>query len=250
MDEHKPSFLDLPLELREMIYHEALSITSPITLVNQKGYTSIDETSETNKSLGEHIAVALLQVSHQVHQEAVAFLYCKNVFSFDFDRKPEAVRRELYPFHCTPCIGNTSNLFGHSRSTYHHLVRELHPKITFHGYGDLQWTYLLSRANELTRKYKDLSVLDFQISVSYLSWNAGEWTPYISNAPRSNAERAYLTKACCNRLKALCRLEGQRISKSLKISFVAEGLNTADTSVRNFEIPTQALEMLKQTRRL
>jgi hypothetical protein len=235
-----------------MVYLEALSIPSPITLKNQKGYTYKpgQGLTEETESIGKHITAALLQVSHQVHREAVAFLYHRNAFSFPFDRKPEAVRSKLFPFLSTPCPGDTSNIFGQTHSTYRHLVRELHPEITFHGYGDLQWIYLLQRANELTDKYKNLSLLDFQIFVSCLSWNAGEWTPYISNAPRSHTEKENLTKECCRRLRALCHLEGRRVSKCLKITFVTKGSITADSSLRNFEIPTQALEILKRTKRL
>ncbi|KAF7958023.1 hypothetical protein EAE96_003590 [Botrytis aclada] len=70
-------FLELSIELREMIYKEYFSITEPISFKTGK---SSSLALHLDKNYGIH--TGLLLANRQVHSEAAPYLYSKTVFNF------------------------------------------------------------------------------------------------------------------------------------------------------------------------
>jgi hypothetical protein len=247
IDQGRISFLDLPLELREMVYLEALSTESAILLRERTGSTSarpqheiVDENEDT------HISPALLCVSHQMHHEAIQFLYQRNTFKWNFNR----IAGSLSP-HSGRNSDDAYDIFGHTRSTYRHLVQNLQPEVKFSRHGDLNWAHLLRLINVMTGRYKNLKVLHFQVLSDPGMWYHGDWARYLSNSPRNPLDKQALVEECHKRLRAICRLEGQKVPKYLKVTFVPQNsLGERYTVPPSQEVLTEALEKLKLARRL
>lgn len=81
----RTSFLDLPLHVRNTIYHLALPRDEPLELQlsEQNGEKAISASSSSSPPTPPHrLPVALLATTHQINLEALPILYSTNTFTF------------------------------------------------------------------------------------------------------------------------------------------------------------------------
>jgi hypothetical protein len=247
LDQGRPSFLDLPLEIREMVYLAALSTKSTIFLRDQTRSTPPEPQHDIiDKTIDKHISPALLRVSHQMHHEAIEFLYQRNTFKWNFST---ITGTNPYLLNSSRSLKGDSDMFEHTCSTYRPLVQKLLLDMRFRGHADLNWLHLFRKANMMTGRYKNLKALHFQVLLDPLMLRHGDWALYFSNNHRGHLEKQALVKECYKRLKATCQLEGHKVPKCLKVTFVLKNsLGECHIVPPSPEVYCEALEMLKLAR--
>jgi hypothetical protein len=222
-----------------MVYVESLTTTSPIFLKKQIGYTSKSRT----ESVGKALSAPLLRISQQIHAEASSFLYGQNSFRFSFNVDNPLPYQLLF----TPFIfehhfkrGDAHNLFGQTRSTYRHLVKELQPEMKFKQHcTENVWTNILKLSGELSKKYKNLYILHIHIVDINLHLGS-DWEPIFLKITKNPAEKRFAVNECVAILQTICRLEGKRFPKCLKVNFQSH----------NSDVTSEAIDMLKLVRRI
>ncbi|KAH9877954.1 hypothetical protein J1614_003171 [Plenodomus biglobosus] len=213
------SFLDLPRELRDMVYHHAFRIDGAIFIYSPNsyfGYTAAkamivrhrDEGPVEPTPLGNRIPIALLRACRQLHSECSQVLYGVNVFR-------------------TWSLGDEMLSL-----TYRELVRhviltaEVDPRIfgsdledVRHAWTQRFWPSVMQNGKHMVDRFPRLQTMALSLKPSRrgMSWRFA----FISTRRMTREQRVALAAEW---LIPMCAWDDRRVRDCLQLSLVANGV--------------------------
>ncbi|KAF2257642.1 hypothetical protein CC78DRAFT_549769 [Lojkania enalia] len=208
------SFLDLPRELRDLVYEHALGVSGAIFIYSLNPYAfqpSVRAKIVRNKEkgppepqqIGTTIPIALLRTCRQVHTECSTVLYGHNVYRLYMSNAAFAPRYLPLVRHITFEMDADHRIYGDDLDTVSYWWRRRF------------WAQIMEKSNALLQMFPNLETLTFPIK-SHLYGQT--WRPAFFLSEQKTREQRISLAASWMRLR--CPFENQQLRDCLHLEIM------------------------------
>lgn len=218
MQSHKISperrgFLDLPRELRDLVYEHVFVVSGAIFVYSRDSFivphnarASVvrngDEGPLEPRRVPEIIPIAFMRVCRQVHAECIGFLYSLNIFRLytsnaDFAPRYRSLVRQVV--FTTDAINQ--KVFSQDLSVMEYCWRRYF------------WPEVIVKSIKVLQTFSNLDTLIFPIQSSGASWKPA----FISSLQKSRVERVALAAGW---LQSRCPIADERLRDCLQLEVI------------------------------
>ncbi|KAF2252152.1 hypothetical protein BU26DRAFT_561919 [Trematosphaeria pertusa] len=210
----RAGFLDLPRELRDLIYEFALRVAGAIFIFSQDsyGYRPIlkarvvkykNDGPPEPQHIDEAIPVGLLRTCRQIHSESTEVLYSCNIFRLYMSNADFAPSYCSFVRHITFTMEAGRGIYSDDRETMGYWWRRVF------------WPNILERSANLLRRFPNLETLTFPIKSNQVGHT---WRPAFTVVEQKTREQRIDLAA--RWLKVNCPLAGTRLRDCLRLEIM------------------------------
>ncbi|KAF2733556.1 hypothetical protein EJ04DRAFT_605281 [Polyplosphaeria fusca] len=207
-------FLDLPRELRQIVYDYAFRVSGAIfffdsersyfrRVIQAKVVRLLDEGPAEPQSMSSAVTMALLRSCRQVHAECCEVLFGSNVFQTYESALELAPAYSTFLRHIIYIAGTDQRIYMRSMDTFMYIWRSKF------------WPHVTERSAVFLQRYQNLESLTIPIKSDLYGKT---WRPPIMSS--DNKTREQRVRIAAGWLKSLCVFQNDRLRKCLHLEIL------------------------------